>query len=289
MQAPECDWTSQCSNWKVPVVGSRRAPSTATGAGRQEGLGGRTRFAKPSGVATVGYTCRGRDSGSILWDEQRVFERREGPQGSRERARGAVRTTRPPARSSSVRPCRDSSVVPPGGPTTKKGSQISPPLLSVIRPGPKSIRHIRRLWLRHGASRARHSELYHGGTRAQSVPMPRVLQAHGPTTNQVGGGRMGGGQSTRSYPPNPPPPGKYSKKGMGGGGVWDPKFCVPKMARPDFSNGKFRFFPRWSLWSGGHEQRILSSHVPPCHRHMVIAIWSGGGGELAQGLGGWLS
>ena len=35
---------------------------------------------------------------------------------------------------------------------------------------------------------------------------------------------------------------------------------------------------------GGHEQRILSSHIPPCHRHMVIATtfssllvgWGGG-------------
>ena len=40
--------------------------------------------------------------------------------------------------------------------------------------------------------------------------------------------------------------------GEGGeGGVWDPKVCVPKMARPDFPSRKFRFFPRWSLWSGG--------------------------------------
>ena len=26
--------------------------------------------------------------------------------------------------------------------------------------------------------------------------------------------------------------------------------CVSTMAQPDFPNGKFRFFPRWSLWSG---------------------------------------
>ena len=31
--------------------------------------------------------------------------------------------------------------------------------------------------------------------------------------------------------------------GGGRGGVWDPKVCVPKMAQPDFPNGKFRFFP----------------------------------------------
>ena len=29
----------------------------------------------------------------------------------------------------------------------------------------------------------------------------------------------------------------------GGGGLWDPKFCVPKMAGPDFHNGKF-----YCLW-----------------------------------------
>ena len=39
-----------------------------------------------------------------------------------------------------------------------------------------------------------------------------------------------------------------------GGGA---KVRVPTMARSDFPNGKFRFFPRWSLWScggggGGH-------------------------------------
>ena len=39
-------------------------------------------------------------------------------------------------------------------------------------------------------------------------------------------------------------------EGRGGGGVWDPKVCVPKMARSDFPDCKFRFFPRWSLWSG---------------------------------------
>ena len=28
-----------------------------------------------------------------------------------------------------------------------------------------------------------------------------------------------------------------------GGGVWDPKVCVPKMARSDVPSGKFVFFP----------------------------------------------
>ena len=27
--------------------------------------------------------------------------------------------------------------------------------------------------------------------------------------------------------------------------------CVTTMAQQDFPNGKFRFLPRWSLWSGG--------------------------------------
>ena len=38
---------------------------------------------------------------------------------------------------------------------------------------------------------------------------------------------------------------------LGGGGVWDPKDCVPRMAPPDFPLINFGFFPRWSLWSGG--------------------------------------
>ena len=38
------------------------------------------------------------------------------------------------------------------------------------------------------------------------------------------------------------------KRGVGG---WYPKVCVPKMAQSDFPNGKSRFLPRWSLWSGG--------------------------------------
>ena len=45
----------------------------------------------------------------------------------------------------------------------------------------------------------------------------------------------------------------YYKRGSGGGGVWDPKVCVPTMACSDFRCCKFRFFPRWSLWSGRPE------------------------------------
>ena len=36
-----------------------------------------------------------------------------------------------------------------------------------------------------------------------------------------------------------------------GGGGLGPKSLCTKMARQDFPNGKFRFPPRWSLWSEG--------------------------------------
>ena len=52
------------------------------------------------------------------------------------------------------------------------------------------------------------------------------------------------------------------------GAARDPTVCVPKMARPDFPNGKFRFFPRWSLWSGGGGSPppllVLSILKTPC-------------------------
>ena len=37
----------------------------------------------------------------------------------------------------------------------------------------------------------------------------------------------------------------------GGGGGWDPKVCVPKLARSHFPDCKSHFFPRWSLSLGG--------------------------------------
>ena len=43
----------------------------------------------------------------------------------------------------------------------------------------------------------------------------------------------------------------YWKRGGGGGGIWDPKVCIPKMARQDFPECKSRCLARWSLWSGG--------------------------------------
>ena len=46
-----------------------------------------------------------------------------------------------------------------------------------------------------------------------------------------------------------------SGRGVGGGGgwgsgVWDPEVSGTEMAQSDFPCSKFRFFPRWSLWSG---------------------------------------
>ena len=39
--------------------------------------------------------------------------------------------------------------------------------------------------------------------------------------------------------------------GRGGRGGGAAKVYVPKMAQSDFPNGKYRFFPRWSLWTLG--------------------------------------
>ena len=41
------------------------------------------------------------------------------------------------------------------------------------------------------------------------------------------------------------------RSGGGGGVFWEPKVCVQKIAPPDFLSCKFRFSPRWSLWSWG--------------------------------------
>ena len=53
------------------------------------------------------------------------------------------------------------------------------------------------------------------------------------------------------------------KGGVGGEGVWNPKVCVPKMARQDFPSCEFHFFPRWSLWSGGLTPPPSSCGVRP--------------------------
>ena len=54
-----------------------------------------------------------------------------------------------------------------------------------------------------------------------------------------------------------------SRGGGGGEGVLDPKLGVPKMARPDFPYCKFRFFPRWSLWSGEGGRGVWGEGSPP--------------------------
>ena len=65
------------------------------------------------------------------------------------------------------------------------------------------------------------------------------------------------------------------RREWGGGGVLGPKSACPKMARPDFPNGKFRFFPKWSLWSGGGGSR---GGVPPPMVYARLILPSGGGG-----------
>ena len=44
-------------------------------------------------------------------------------------------------------------------------------------------------------------------------------------------------------------------------GVWDPKICVPKMARQDSLDCKCRVFPRWSHWSWGGGVLLLLAIV----------------------------
>ena len=59
--------------------------------------------------------------------------------------------------------------------------------------------------------------------------------------------RNGCPPSLREPRRQPPAQGSF----RGGGGGWGPTVRVPKMAPPDFPDCKFRFLPRWSLWSGG--------------------------------------
>ena len=66
------------------------------------------------------------------------------------------------------------------------------------------------------------------------------------------------------------------RRGGGGAGGWDPKVCVPKMTQQDFPNGKFRCFPRWSLWSGGEGGGGYPPPPPAVH------------GPSDTSLGGWV-
>ena len=65
---------------------------------------------------------------------------------------------------------------------------------------------------------------------------------------------------------------KVLKKGGGGG--WDPHFCVRKMAQEDFPCRKFRCFPRWSLWSWGGGG--VPPSPPPVHGHSNTSMGPGG-------------
>ena len=78
-----------------------------------------------------------------------------------------------------------------------------------------------------------------------------------------------------------------------GGGGLGPKICVPKMVRQDFPNGKFRFFPRRSLWSGGagggHLLRLSTVLMQGCARsYAAQACWQDqpNGGSSGGMLGG---
>ena len=61
-----------------------------------------------------------------------------------------------------------------------------------------------------------------------------------------------------------------------GGGFWDPKVCVPNMARPDCPYCEFRFPARWSLWAGGGSRGGGSSLRKKKNQAQAL----GGGGGL---------
>ena len=58
----------------------------------------------------------------------------------------------------------------------------------------------------------------------------------------------------------------------GGEGIWVPKIYVPKLARSDFPDCKFRFLPRWSLWSGGGGGR---GGACPAVVAVLMSLWPG--------------
>ena len=92
------------------------------------------------------------------------------------------------------------------------------------------------------------------------------------------------------YPPPPPAPRAVLK---GGVGVWGlgpkKKFCVPKMARQVFPSCKFRFFPRWSLWSWGGgsplPKKIKPQPAPPLPQRPALCYRLTTGGSLRRGRG----
>ena len=76
-----------------------------------------------------------------------------------------------------------------------------------------------------------------GGYRRPQMPFQLAFAVKGTVAGHGGVPlRGGGGGLPRPLPMHP--------------WVWDPKACVPEMVRSDFPDGKFRCFPRWSLWFG---------------------------------------
>ena len=61
--------------------------------------------------------------------------------------------------------------------------------------------------------------------------------------------------------------------GGGGGGGWGPTVCVPKMARPDFPDCKFRFCRRWSLWFRGGGSREGEGGGNTLPKTIIIQSW----------------
>ena len=98
--------------------------------------------------------------------------------------------------------------------------------------------------------------------KGYTCPPPRpavegvVLADVGPTVHEwvctLGGcraNRFGGATSFDAVIPGGRGGGGGGHLLSEGGGVWDPNVCAPKMAQPDFPDGTFQFFPRWSLGS----------------------------------------
>ena len=130
-----------------------------------------------------------------------------------------------------------------------------------------------------GGGRGQHEGLIKAAKGTGKGPNPVVPSATGHFLVCVGVRLLRGGSSTRG--------GGGGGAGMywKGGGVWDRKVCVPKMAQSDFSNGKFRLFSRGSLWSGGGGvQGVVSPPPPAVHGHSNTSAW-GGGGLVAHRLG----
>ena len=105
-------------------------------------------------------------------------------------------------------------------------------------------------------------------------------------------GQWGGYSHLPSDSPIPPPKDVLEERRKGGGGVgtrpwWGggggglgPKCLCTKVTRQDFPNGKGRFFPRGSLWSGGGggppvvASRSNRSLPPPLHPRTLYGCCS---------------